>query len=187
MLARYRFHAHCSPPLPGAVRPLRHGLAHLAARLPSLGCVLCCARADASATRVVRGAGGVLLLDDPRLCWLGATARVEARSAVTRSGPREWLRFEDAGGDALACLYLLPDTDWLAWDALLDACGVGAATEEPCARAARIAPRRAELLRFRCLHVGRLTALGCETAERVSPLGRAVAAEIAGNRRGVPA
>lgn len=186
MLARFRFQAHCAPSGASAARPLRRDLAHLATRLPALGCVLCCACQDAPAARAVRGAGGVLLVDDPRLRWLGATARVEARSAVTRAGPREWLRFEDADGGVLACLYLLPDTDWLAWDALLDACGIAAAVEFH-ARATRIDRPQADLLRFRCLHVGRLTALGCETAERVSPLGRAVAAEIAGDRRGVPA
>lgn len=186
MLARYGFFARDARPIAACARPLRPDLARLASRLPQLGCVLCCACAPAGGMTAVRDADGVLLVDDPRLRWLCATARVEARCAVTRAGPREWLRFEDAGGAVLACVYLLPDTDFLAWDALLSACGDVAPSGDD-AQVVRRVQRRADLLRFRCLRVGRLTALGSESAARVSPLGRTVAGEIAGDRRGVPA
>lgn len=45
-------------------------------------------------------------------CWLVAA------SAITDEGPREWCECVDRAGRVRACLYLLPDTDYLAWDEL---------------------------------------------------------------------
>jgi len=48
-------------------------------------------------------------------CWLVAA------SAITDEGPREWCECVDRAGRVRACLHLLPDTDYLAWDELMAA------------------------------------------------------------------
>ena len=42
-------------------------------------------------------------------------------SAVTADGPREWLTVVRRHGQRAPQLHLLPDTDYLAWDALAGA------------------------------------------------------------------
>jgi hypothetical protein len=92
----------------------------LISKLPSLGSVL---YLHASSTASMHGnlpAGWLVTqrafapLLDTR--WLVAT------SAVTDDGPREWLECMDRFGCTRARLHLLPDTDYLAWDALMGTC-----------------------------------------------------------------
>lgn len=57
--------------------------------------------------------------DHPALAALGQCVKVRVDSAVTSQGPRECLEFPDAAGEIQAKLFLLPDTDYLAWDEML--------------------------------------------------------------------
>ncbi len=70
--------------------------------------------------------------------------------AVTIDGPREWMTVHDGAGMPRCRLYLLPDTDYLAWDALLAHTGAAAAPEvRPNWRA-----RRGRRLRFEVEAIG---------------------------------
>jgi len=93
-------------------------LARIAEALPKLGAVLWLDRRDrrAAPTRATIGARGVLLLDHPALVALDHCRQLTAHTAVTPQGPREWLCFRDGDGAAQSKLFLLPDTDYLAWD-----------------------------------------------------------------------
>jgi hypothetical protein len=99
-----------------------------------------------------------------------------AASVVGDDGPREWLECLDRRGNACARLHLLPDTDYLAWDALL-----AAATPTPGARCGTRALRPGEacVARFRRRHLAGLLALGCAAGAPLSALGRDMAQRIA--------
>ncbi|MFT3791588.1 MAG: hypothetical protein QM741_11030 [Rudaea sp.] len=170
----------------------------LADWLPRLGTVLWLYRAgegDGVFPRARLLPCGVLLLDHPALAAFSGSVRVEAHSAVTAHGPREWLEFLDTQFACVARLYLLPDADYLAWDAMLNDCGIArAAAQAPTrwrAHAAfmRCALRRLRsswqaravrfpLLRLPCLHV-----LGLRAPLVLSELGGQLAAAIADDER----
>src|ERR1700760_147036 len=84
--------------------------------LPRLGAVLWLHRParDAMFPRARLTDRGVLLLEHPDMTAIADATTFRARSAVTPHGPREWLDI-DAGANTIARLYLLPDTDYLAW------------------------------------------------------------------------
>jgi hypothetical protein len=90
----------------------------LADALSRLGTVLWLERRERrpAHARVTIGAGGLVLFDHPALGVLGRCNAVTAHTSITPRGPREWLCFRDNAGDAQGKLYLLPDTDYLAWD-----------------------------------------------------------------------
>lgn len=162
-----------------------------------LGPVLWLHRADADRAfpRARSCANGVLLLDHPALAAFAGSAAVEAHSTITPHGPREWLEFVDVRGDRVARLYLLPDADYVAWDAMLGDCAIAriAAQTPPrwrahaafmrcalrrlhgswCARAVRF-----PLMRLPCLHV-----LGLRAPLAMSDLGRQLVAAIANDER----
>ena len=105
-------------------------------------------------------------------------------------GPREWLELIDAQPACLARLYLLPDADYLAWDAMLGDCGiVRAAVPAPArwrAHAAfmRCALRRrdswrARIVRFPLMRLPCLQVLGARAPMELSSLSQRVAAAIA--------
>jgi hypothetical protein len=127
----------------------RFDVAALAPWLPRLGATLWierkCRRAHAPATV---GARGLLLLDHPALTTLARCAYANAHVQVTSHGPREWLSFRDAEGTALAKLYLLPDTDYLAWDEMIAATGLAPPTKEPANWHAHAAFLRTALARL---------------------------------------
>jgi len=167
--------------------------------LSRLGTVLwlCRAEGDSTFPRARLACGGVLLLDHPALAAFSNSASVEAHSAITVEGPREWLEFLDAKPVCIARLYLLPDADYLAWDAMLGDCRIARAPQQTPARwrahAAfmRCALRRLHsswqaravrfpLLRLPCLHV-----LGLRAPAAVSELGRQLAVSIADDERAV--
>lgn len=117
-----------------------------------------------------------LLVECAELGPLLQTRALVAAGAITPDGPREWIECLDAGDRVLARLYLLPDTDYLAWDALHAAAGTATddATRGPSWR-----PASARLLRFRVRHLAGLQVLGAEAGVGASPLGRELAARIA--------
>jgi hypothetical protein len=163
--------------------------------LPRLGPVLWLYREEKETAfpRARLTARGVLLLEHPALMALANCSAVQARSSVTPRGPREWIDF-DANGKTVARMYFLPDTDCLAWDAMLQF--VGATVESPRAPAwqahrvfmrcawARVQPSwlacvvRLPVLQLPCLQV-----LGLRAVDNVSALGRNLAFSIADDER----
>ena len=93
-------------------------LLRLVDAMPRLGAVLWLERRERRPAPRLAASGthGVLLVEHPALSALTRSAAVTAHCAVTPNGPREWLCFHDAAGATRAKLYLLPDTDYLAWD-----------------------------------------------------------------------
>lgn len=118
------------------------------------------------------------LAESARLAPLLATRHVGLTCTITAEGPREWIDCVSASGDALARIYLLPDTDYLAWDGLF----VDATVTEPPER--RVPDRewlrvsRAQVLCFHRRRMAGFTILG-SSAACISPLGRGVARDIA--------
>jgi hypothetical protein len=144
-------------------------------RLPALGSVL---YLHASSANVVCDALPARLLMTQRAFapllesrWLVAT------SAVTDDGPREWMECMDRFGATRARLHLLPDTDYLAWDALVSSCE--ADTRPPVGRiASSLRPDNAAVMNFQLRELAGLLLLeqgGCT----LSPLGDRIAARIA--------
>ncbi|MFC5740154.1 hypothetical protein [Dyella tabacisoli] len=105
-------------------------------------------------------------------CWLIAA------SAINVDGPREWLECIDAQGCLRARLHLLPDTDYLAWDALL-------AQGKPLA----LPPHRrvqqplrlasASVMVFQHRRLAGLSILSSIAPSRLSTLGQGIARDVA--------
>ena len=118
------------------------------------------------------------LVESAELAPLMAVRHVGLTCAVTAEGPREWIDCVGGEGDTLARIYLLPDTDYLAWDGLFaDALPIG----EPEHRAPDREWLRASSARVLCFTRRRLagiTLLGARAAP-ISSLGRGVARDIA--------
>lgn len=112
--------AHASRPsrIPSAAVPK---LCEFAEWLPRLGPVLWLDRRNANRqTRICPDArSGPVLLDHPALVTLCNSRKLCAHHAVTVHGPREWVSFHSASGEVDARLYLLPDSDVLAWDEMI--------------------------------------------------------------------
>lgn len=118
------------------------------------------------------------LVESADLAPLLATCHVALTCAVTCEGPREWIDCVAGDGETLARIYLLPDTDYLAWDGLfVDAV--------PADAPVRMAPGRSWLrqCRARVLAFSRRRLAGFDvlgaTDVSVSALGRDVARDIA--------
>lgn len=167
-------------------------LPRLAEWLPRLGAVLWLERRErrASPPRALVGARGIVLLEHPSLAVLGRCRSIAAHTAVTPHGPREWLSFRDAKDEPRAKLFLLPDTDYLAWDEMSDAARLAPTREEAPGWHAHTAFLRGALARFgatwcaRVLHfeAGRLPWLRTLDARpplRLSLLGLELARAIA--------
>lgn len=119
-----------------------------------------------------------LVVESAELASLLQTRALAAAGAITPDGPREWIECLGVGDQLLARLYLLPDTDYLAWDALH--AGASMATHNGTRVAST--PWRAtsaRLLRFRVRRLAGLQLLGAEAATGASLLGRHLAARIA--------
>jgi len=167
-------------------------LARFAEWLPRLGAVLWLERRDRrpSPSRAVIGSRGVLLLDHPALSALAHCTAATAHTQVTPHGPREWLGFRDADGETQAKLFLLPDTDYLAWDEMTAASDLAPTTMEPLrwhahtaflrqAFARLGAPWHARLLTFDHRRLPWLHTLGAQPPLRISLLGLDIARAIA--------
>ncbi|HEX7732818.1 MAG TPA: hypothetical protein VF415_09245, partial [Rhodanobacter sp.] len=106
-----------------------------------------------------------------RVHWLVAA------SVIGSDGPHEWLECRARDGRLCARLHLLPDSDYLGWDALL-AAGVpvhaagGQRPDDEHLAAAR-------LLDFRCRQLAGLDVLEALPAVGVSALGGGIARGIA--------
>ncbi|MDR3386567.1 MAG: hypothetical protein P4L92_05895 [Rudaea sp.] len=177
-------------PAPSPTHSLR--LHQVATAIPQLGTVLwlhrvCRERAFPRARLLPEG---LLLLEHPALAALADCASVHALCAVTTQGPREWLEFRDVHNAAIAKLYLLPETDYLAWDAMLGRCGAPAAAVAQRGWQAHAAFMRsvfvrlgaawqARIVRLPLLRLSCLSVLGLRAPPRLSALGRRLACAIA--------
>lgn len=142
-------------------------------QLAALGTVLCLYRAEQ---------GGELA------GWAQA-ARVDARAGLDSDGVREALHFFDDGGRCCWRLYLLPDSDFLAWDRVLshlpredDAESPGGVGERLWRRLAgrlRGEQWRAAILRLHALPGENGKTVLAASLARLSPLGAATARTIA--------
>jgi len=118
------------------------------------------------------------LVESADLAPLLSTSYVGLACAITTEGPREWLDCVSGEGDALARIYLLPDTDYLAWDRLFAA---GHPTAEPRHRMPDrewLPTARARVLCFSRRRLAGLTLIGANDVP-ISSLGRHVARDIA--------
>lgn len=155
-------------------RWLRIAPPQLARRLPAAGCVLylpCMPSAEVDPIAPGLLAGSLELAPLLRVYWLVAA------SAIGSDGPHEWLECRARDGRLCARLHLLPDSDYLGWDALLTA-GVpvhAAAGQRPDDE--RI--ETAQLLDFRCRRLAGFDVLDARPAVRVSTLGGRIAHGIA--------
>lgn len=145
-------------------------------RLPALGSVLYMPMRSSAAQMLNMPSG--FLVEALPLAPLMRTQWITVASVITVEGPREWLACFDAHGHECARLHLLPDTDYLAWDALLGGCDTGA--DLPLsALACDRSPASAQMLRFRSYALAGLCVLGADMCCRTSRLSRQLAGRIA--------
>lgn len=142
-------------------------------QLAALGAVLCLYRAEHGGEL-----GG----------WSQAV-RAEARAGLDSDGLREVLQFFDASGRGCWRLYLLPDSDFLAWDRLLadlpretgmeSLGGVGERLWRRLAGRLRGEHWQAAAIRLHALTGERGQTLLAASLAQLSPLGAATARDIA--------
>jgi hypothetical protein len=157
----------CSVPMTGP---------ELATRLPVLGGVLYLpARSPAHLDLPVPPGW---LVERRELIGLLHTHELLVASMIGADGPREWIDCMDANGHFCARLHLLPDTDYLAWDALL---ARGRALPSAPLQPERLACRAAsaELVCFGTRRLGGLDLLEATPLGRLSAVGCGVAREAA--------
>ena len=157
----------CSVPLSGV---------ELASRLPLLGSVLYLPAPRLAQQDLPVSTGWLVARRE--LAPLFDTRELVATSMIGAEGPREWIDCMDAQGHPCARLHLLPDTDYLAWDALL--AGSRLLPLAPL-RPERLTCRaaRATLVQFSRRRVGALQLLETAPLVQVSALGRGIASEVA--------
>lgn len=142
--------------------------------LPTLGSVLYVPMHPRVASNWAMPRG--LLIEAMQLAPLLHIRTLVASSAIGVDGPREWLDGLDGAGHPCARLYLLPDTDYFAWDALLE----HGEPSAPSARRIRHArPASAQLLRFHLRRMAGMDVLGAAAPLRTSSLSAHVAEHIA--------
>jgi hypothetical protein len=148
----------------------------LAARLPLLGGVLYLPACPSSRSMRTAASGWLVARED--LSPLLHTEELRASSMIGADGPREWIDCLDAAGSFCARLHLLPDTDYLAWDAML-ACGTPLPAAPVCPGEVACKAAIAQLLCFRTSHLASLEVLDTLPLGRLSPLGRGIARDVA--------
>lgn len=91
--------------------------------LPRLGPVLWLDRRQRNRTArdLANARSAPVLLDHPALIALCNARKLCAHHVISAQGPREWVSFHAASGEINARLYLLPDSDVLAWDEMIPA------------------------------------------------------------------
>jgi hypothetical protein len=148
----------------------------LAARLPLLGGVLYLPARPPIHRELPVPSGW--LVTRPELAPLLHTRELVVASMIGADGPREWIDCLDARSQFCARLHLLPDTDYLAWDALLaQGRALPSAPMQPARMACRAAS--AELVCFGTRHIGGLDVLDATPLGRLSALGCGIAREAA--------
>ncbi|MEP7186282.1 MAG: hypothetical protein ABI767_10635 [Rhodanobacter sp.] len=164
----------CGATMQLARQSLRVTPEHLIHYLPALGNVLYMPlRSDAKpVVEMPRG----FLVEAMSLAPLLRARWLVIASQITVDGPREWIDCISADHQACARMYLLPDTDYLAWDALL---GCGDRVAESPAFASAPAAASAQMLHFHARRMAGLQMLGAELATMSSTLSKDLAGRIA--------
>lgn len=145
--------------------------------LGQLGGVLYLARQDiATSAETARPHG--CLVESAGLAPLLATHHVGLTCAITAEGPREWIDCVSRDGDTVARIYLLPDTDYLAWDGLFAGAMPSDAPVHHAPDRDWLRASRARVLCFTRRRMAGFTVLGTCDAP-ISSLGRGVARDIA--------
>ncbi|MHC1480168.1 hypothetical protein ACYJW8_07945 [Frateuria aurantia] len=148
--------------------------------LPALGTVLYLPALQLRAWPIARPQVSVVA-ESPLLLPLLHTRTLRVASQVATSGPLEWMDCEDGVGQRLARIYLLPDSDYLAWDRIT---AHGEAEERPLATALRRwRPGAAILTGFRLRQLARVPLLSCAGYERLSGISLRVAGDLACRER----
>lgn len=157
----------CSVPMTGP---------ELASRLPMLGSVLYLPARSPAPLAPPLPPGWLVARRE--LAGLLHTHELVVASMIGADGPREWIDCLDASGHFCARLHLLPDTDYLAWDALL---AQGRALPAAPVQSGRLACRaaRAELLCFATRRLGGLDLLEATPLGHLSAVGCGIAREAA--------
>ena len=161
----------------------RLDLSRLVETLPRLGAVLWLERQSVKRAASIAFAPHCrLFVPDPGLSALCICRRLTAHSAVTPYGPREWLCFRDVDDVTRGKLFLLPDTDYFAWEELATQsvplpAGPVSAWQRSFARLGF--GWRARLLRFELHHASRLQRLDARPPAQTSCLGLELAGAIA--------
>ena len=145
----------------------------LARRLPAAGPVLYLPCAAAAMTDAATG----LLVGHRELAPLLCVRWLVAACAIGSDGPHEWLECRAIDGRLCARLHLLPDSDYLGWDALLAAAVPARVAQGTRAGDGRVAAAR--LLDVRCRRLAGLDVLDAQPAARLSALGAGIARGIA--------
>lgn len=166
-------------------------LAMIAEWLPRLGTVLWLERREAAPSAPLRMNAGprLMLLEHAAAGVLARCASLRAWSNVTPQGPREWLSLHQASGEIAAKLYLLPDSDVLAWDQMTAALGLAPVESTPLDATGHASFLRRALSRFGHRWQARLLAfdlkplpwlhtLGAKAPLRISLLGLDLARTI---------
>ncbi len=185
-----------SPYTPRSVAPRRRergrfDIAELARWLPRIGTVLWLERRP-PLLQVPQHVGSdprPLLLEHAASALLARSTALHAQSAITPHGPREWLSAHAGDGALAAKLFLLPDSDCLAWDQMGAALGLepvdASQRERPSHHGfvqralARFGQRwQARLLAFELSSMPWLQVLGAHPPLRISLLGLDLAREI---------
>jgi hypothetical protein len=148
----------------------------LAARLPLLGGVLYLPACASSRPARELAPGWLVTRQD--LAPLLQTEELRASSMIGADGPREWIDCFDASGAFCARLHLLPDTDYLAWDALL-AGGTPLPAAPVCPGEVACKAAIAQLLCFRTTRMASLDVLDTLPLGQLSSLGRGIARDVA--------
>ncbi|PXV52326.1 hypothetical protein SAMN04487785_105318 [Dyella jiangningensis] len=148
----------------------------LAAQLPLLGGVLYLPACRSA--RAMRDIAPGWLVAREDLAPLLHTEELRASSMIGADGPREWIDCLDAAGTFCARLHLLPDTDYLAWDALLSG-GTLLPAAPVCPGEVACKAAIAELLCFRTHRLASLRVLDTGALGWLSPLGRGIARDVA--------
>ena len=145
----------------------------LISMLPGLGSVLYLhATSDCAMPKVLPP--GLLIAERAFAPFLDVHWLV-AVSVVTDDGPREWCECVDRFGRTRARWHLLPDTDYLAWDALTASC-----TEMLTPIDAQpLRPDHASVMNFRLREFAGMMILDQDVSAVLSPLGDRIAARIA--------
>lgn len=157
-------------------RCLRLAPAQFVGGLPALGSVLYVPMHPCMSS--IREMPTGLLVETMQLAPLLQVRWVVAASSITSEGPREWIECVDRDGHQCARLHLLPDTDYLAWDALLTS-GESVPAPRPARWPRNPRPASAQLLHFHMRRLAGLRVLGAEGAPGISMLGRHLAVQIA--------
>ncbi|HEY4291727.1 hypothetical protein [Luteibacter sp.] len=144
--------------------------------LGQLGGVLYLAPRHAALPYVAEPLG--CLVESAELAALLGTRHVGVSGAVTAEGPREWIDCVNGEGNTVGRVYLLPDTDYLAWDGLF--AGALPALPPACRMPDRdwVRGSRARVLCFTRRRMAGFTVLGTRDAP-ISSLGHGVARAIA--------